>query len=286
MFREITLTPFILFLLLLIVLLISIIYGSNKNIISIEGVTNISTSTDTTDITTSKLFTDYYPKLYSLDEISSPSYVNILTKIYGNNYFDKQNGNLIRFLASTGKTIPTGINILHRNSNNPQSVSLPQNPPLITSTKLGTSYYPVFSTIEQGCCQIFYISWRNQTYIHVIDIKTDTNVNALSCLFSPEITNQTPLGATKIVYQTNNAIKISQPTSIDNDPNNNTVVLDPVSGNLIIYQLSKNVSFNVSNGYLLITNDNKNIITYDRTGAVFKGKKVDTSIVILIHGQQ
>ena len=121
MFREITLTPFILFLLLLIVLLISIIYGLNKNIIFMEGLTTVSTSST---------FIDFFPKLYSLDEMSSPSYVNKLTKIYGNNYFDKLNGNLIRFLAPTGKNTPTGITILHRNGTNPQTLSYPQSSPL------------------------------------------------------------------------------------------------------------------------------------------------------------
>ena len=69
MFKNIILSPFILFLLLLIVLLISIIYGSNKsrNMISIEGLT------------------DYNPEVLSLGVITLESYSNKnpLFKLYG-----------------------------------------------------------------------------------------------------------------------------------------------------------------------------------------------------------
>ena len=109
MFPKIILTPFILFLLLLIVLLISIIYGSNKSIMFTEGLS------------------DFTSDILSLGIINIPSYTNPLSKLYGLNYFDPLNGNLIRFVQKTQDTSastsnkpytdrPVSITILNRNS--------------------------------------------------------------------------------------------------------------------------------------------------------------------------
>ena len=256
MFTEIKLTPFILFLLLLVVLLISIIYGSNQNNnkMSLEGLT------------------DWTPSLFPLDETSIKSYSNPLTKLYGANYFDKISGNLIRLVQSPmdiKNPNPNGIVVYHRDSSSPLSLSLPQQNPITPGSSISSSYFNPFS-IYDADCQIFYIPWKSNTYIHIIDLTTKSNV--LSCLFGKDINtnekrNGVHIGYTGSEYEpaTLNVVPF------DYDKDNNKINL---SFGQNMYQLSTNILFNISNGYITFKDSNT---VYDRNGIQFGYDEQNTS---------
>ena len=260
MFPKIILTPFILFLLLLIVLLISIIYGSNKSITFTEGLSDFNTN------------------ILSLGIINLPSYTNPLSKLYGLNYFDPLNGNLIRFVQSksnepyTYTDLPVNITIINRDSSIQAITSfLDEAKPITPGKSMSSSNFSPFVTFDNECV-IFYIPWKNQTFIHIID--QVNQINILSCLFSPDIKDTNIKGYSKKLYlKADNAISIETSPDLDKDPNNNTILSNSIFGSSI-YQLSKNISINLLNGNIILYNTkNESYSTFDRKD----GSALDTN---------
>ena len=247
--NSIKLTPFILFLFLLIILVISSLFGKQL-MVEKEG------------------FQEGMANTTSLNSVSLTTYstVNKVWNLYDNIYFDDRNGNLIEVSTinnTSGNTAATTSTIVTKRSNysttiyvsasginqNLESSSISEITPKYTSC-----YYP--SQTNNNNYNVFYMPWNKDTFIHIID-----NINKkelATFLFSPG-------SETKSLYY-------SPPTDIgltnyvnDNSTDNNKMVIEPLYDDIKhVYQLSQYVKYDLVNSNLIITTEpTRTIVVYD-----------------------
>jgi hypothetical protein len=252
--NSIKLTPFILFLFLLIILVISSLFGK-RLMVEKEG------------------FQEGLVNTTSLTNVSLTTYstINKIWNLYDNIYFDDRNGNLIEVSTindtagnlTTGNTNTSVSTIVTKRSNysttfyvttsgvnnNLESSSISEITPKYTSC-----YYP--SQTNNYNYNVFYMPWNKDTFIHIID-----NINKkqlATFLFSPG-------SETKSLYY-------SQPTNIDltdyvsdNSNDNNKMVIEPLYDDIKhVYQLSQYVKYDLVNSNLIITTEpTRKLVVYD-----------------------
>jgi hypothetical protein len=256
--NSIKLTPFILFLFLLIILVISSLFG--KKLMVEEGFEDkiIEGMANTTSLN-NVLLTTY-------------STSNKVWNLYDNVYFDDRNGNLIEVstLDDTqsgnviaGNTATTISTIVTKRNNysttfyitatgldqNLQSSTINEITPKYTSC-----YYP--SQTNNNNYNVFYMPWSKDTFIHIIDNINKTQLATF--LFSPG-------SETKSLYY-------SPPTDIgltdyvnDNSSDNNKMVIEPLYDDIKhVYQLSQYVKYDLVNSNLIITTEpTRTLVVYD-----------------------
>jgi hypothetical protein len=108
--------------------------------------------------------------------------------------------------------------------------------------------------------QVFYMPWGTKTYMHMVRLKSafDSGDSQNMYTFKYE-TGSSP----DITRYTNEPIKLSSQEP-DKDTNNNKYVVDPYyDKSKKVYQLSKYVKFDASNGELIIRSNNS-ITVYNR----------------------
>jgi len=244
---SIKITPIFLFLLLLIVLVISFVYGNR--LLSKEG------------------FVSFQQSKNPLDALLIPSYstINYNTKLYDSLYFDYTNGNLIevdatRFsgnIDATGVSIATTNVIPRINSNNAYTFKnvlngttvVPQDtqPSLIPYVMPSYSSY-VYPTqsVNTDKYTVFYFPWNTETYIHIINNSTRSNVatyyfNDNGDIQTFNFANE-PIGLNGI-----------NPTADPITPNNSIPTVDTLyDGSRQLYQISSSVKFDIANGNLIL----------------------------------
>jgi hypothetical protein len=263
---TIKLTPFLIFLLLLIVLVISVIFGNKY---SREGFINFQN--------------DKSP----INEVWVPQYSKTknVTKIYDNIFYDTTNGNLIELDASgltggarrendtdaSGSTI-NNILVTPRDAKFTfiYRTDLSNGKVISNNTNVGSK-----STLDKSFkswsypsqCEntdhsdTFYIPWGDSTYITTIQ-KAANKVNGVATLFGPGNT-----------INNINFVDISSVSSyIDyndgNDGNNGKSIIDSMyDASRNVYQLSKYVKYDTLNSSLIIQSGdgaNKKLTVYDR----------------------
>jgi hypothetical protein len=256
---EFEITPFMLFLGLILVLLFSALCG-NKSYYQIarnEG------------------FIDYHMDTESLAEINLPGYPNTLNKIYDNLFFDQLSGNVVSLLGifksqkgnqEFNGTSISAVNVIDRNAigtmymnYNPAITKIDVSSSLLNSN-ISWDLYPTDPEyIKTSNTQIFYMAWNKETYIHIIDL--NENVNVCTCLFNTD--SASPF---KKVYTDKNH-KMIDHISLTTPNNSIEPSHNKLSGN--IYQLSTNIFANIKTGSLELKNQSgtsNNI--YDRTGNI------------------
>lgn len=256
--NSIKLTPFILFLFLLIILVISSLFGKLL-VVEKEGFQQQIQEGMTTTT--------------SLNNVSLTPYStnNKVWNLYDNIYFDDKNANLIEVSSinnttgnlTTGNTSASISTIVTKRSNYSSTIYVSAsdvNQNLESSTineitpKYTSCYYP--SQTNNYNYNVFYMPWNKDTFIHIID-----NINKkqlATFLFSPG-------SETKSLYY-------SPPRDIgltsyvtDNSPDNNKMVIDPLyDGIKHVYQLSQYVKYDSVNSNILITTEHtKTLVVYD-----------------------
>lgn len=262
-------TPFLLFCIILIVLVIFTIVSNNyakQN--NKEG------------------FLAYQGTAASNSSISIPQYSPTVTvnKLYDQLFFDNNNGNLIEVVSpadATGKspdiagnTITSLIVTNRSGSSNIYKISTPGTEQTIADSLIKTVQNNMYSwlyssqTTVTDKYNVFYIPWRNSTYVYMINAKpivaTTPSTQVGAWLFSTANTSQQYL-----YTATNNTIPITG-FYADTDPNNGLVLgdtfYDPLKS---VYQISHYVKFDLQNANLIIqTGDGstKQITIYDRSG--------------------
>lgn len=267
---SVKLTPFVLFFILLIVLVISVIFGY-------RGV--------------SEGFITYEFNKQPIDSVWIPQYTTdptreTVVKLYDNVFFDSKNGNLIEVDASSNGSISnfdnTGATItsLYVTSRLNPTVTVkygvnvsggtvtPQDTADSLVSTLSNSYtsfdYPTQSQ-NTDKYSVFYMPWNDSTHIHIIDNSSTTVPanNIGTFMFGPANTME------KKIYPANSAVGITRYVD-DNDPNNNKSIVNALydSSNQV-FQISQYVSFDTKNANLIIDNStgtNKTILVYDRNG--------------------
>lgn len=249
-------SPFVLFLILLIVLVVSIIVGRK---IGYEG------------------FVSYQQSTNPGNNFVIPSYSqNTVYKLYDNLFFDSVNANLLEIDSTkydstkgddvigntilTTTIIPRSSGIGTNYSGNVSVMSIPQ-------TSIGTSitnnynnfvYNTQSNNTDKYC--VLYIPWNIDTYIHIINITKKTHVGTYL-----ESNSKTP-ALNSNMYNIPPITLTTTPT--DNDVNNNTFLLDNYYDNQkTLYQVSKNVKFDITNATLILqtsTSPTKTINIYNR----------------------
>jgi len=248
--NSIKLTPFILFLFLLIILVISSLFGKQLMVEKKglqEGMAN-TTSLNSVSLTT-----------YST--------VNKVWNLYDSIYFDERNGNLIEVSSlddtQSGNTAATISTIVTKRSNYSTTfyitaTGIDQNLQASTmneiTPKYTSCYYP--SQTNNNNYNVFYMPWNKDTFIHIIDNINKTQLATF--LFSPG-------SETKSLYY-------SPPTDIgltnyvnDNSSDNNKMVIEPLYDDIKhVYQLSQYVKYDLVNSNLIITTEpTRTLVVYD-----------------------
>jgi hypothetical protein len=255
-----TFTPFILFIILLFILVISSVFG--KRILSVEGFQEGATT-----------MTQITKKLQSM---SLPQYStkHNVYQLYDSLFFDDQNANLIE--VSTTLTIP-----------NPQAVgnSISQSATIVTprdgnetvtyisqyastiipqdvNSSLVTSISPQFTSWSYNTQTIppansyslFYMPWGNNTFVHVIDNASNNQLGTF--FFSPGDAPQS------IYYPPGNVVGLTS-FVMDNDIANNSMVTEPLYNTTRqVYQISHYVKYDITNGNLLVQNGQGPLTTF------------------------
>lgn len=208
-------------------------------------------------------FLNYQEKTKILNTITIGMYANQpVVKLYDNLYFDKANGNLIEIYSTTKEdvslrvdvksiyvTTRDGVSTIYNNTANP-----PVEESLIPSMK--SSYvswvYNTFST-ETDKYSVAYMPWGASTYIHIINTKQPASM--MTFLFT-EDGNMNKSDVTTPEFLTGPAN--------DTDVNNNTMVTNTAYGvSNPVYQISKYVKYDLSNGNLVV-DLSSGIIVYDK----------------------
>jgi hypothetical protein len=273
-------SPLILFIILLVVLIFSTIIcktcflnsGKTEGFVSYQYDKNTTANQN---------------QLYMVD---LPQYSNTIpvAKLYDNLFFDKLNGNLIEVdslnysnvgnVAGNVDTRGTSISNIYvntRNNTNRSYATRFENGNVVgmdvaeslSNTVISSftpwSYVTTSNTTDKY--QLFYMPWADSTYMHIVKLKNRQSSNfspthIMSFLFGP-------LGSMSNKYYSlqSAALRIQND---DNDPSNDKYVYDDYyDNNKSIYQLSKYVKFDKSNGNLIIRSDS-GITIYDRNGSI------------------
>ena len=262
---SIKLTPLVLFLILLIVLVISVIFGYRANQ---EG------------------FTMYKYTKASIDTVWIPQYTKTSStptvyKLYDNIFFDNKNGNLIEIDASangsatnydnSGATIKNIYITTRANSNqtarylitlsNENIIAQDTTESLISALPNSfQSFKYITQSPNTDKYTAFYMPWNDSTYIHIIvDSQTGSDKNIGTFLFGPSNTVQNKF------YADDASLNLSSYVQ-DNDASNNKAIVDlSYSSTRQIYQLSHNVKFDALNANLILKTGST-LIVYDRNG--------------------
>ena len=278
-------SPLFLFIILLVVLVFSVIicknclsYISNQNE---EGFVNFHSNKDPTASTNTTLLVD-------LPQYSTSKTV---TKLYDTLFFDQINGNMIEVNSSyysnaDGNTYAnldsTGASVTHiyvntrSNSNHSYTTTyssgavVPKDTTeslVTTMANSSTSWSYVTVSSNTDSYQLFYMPWADSTYIHILKLRnygstSNTPVHLMTYLFGP---------AKSMANKYHNGSSISLSTqNPDTDTNNGKYVYDSYyDPNKTVYQLSKYVKFDKTNGNLIIrsnSTNNNSITIYDRYG--------------------
>lgn len=251
---SLKLSPLMLFLILLIVLVISIVFG---NMLNLEG------------------FVSFGNSVNNLDNINIPQYnkTNTVYKLYDNLYYDNKNGNLIEVNSSayvSGNTDLTGstVNTIYVTPREGQSTTtyynqVSGNTMLSVNTdksmlnSVQTSYsswtYPTQTTTTDSY-MAFYFPWDTTTYIHIIN--KSQNQNLVTYMFSQVNTMDQQL-------YVNSPITLTTPTN--NNYYNNIYEADNIySTTRKLYKISDYIKFDTSNANLIIKSTDTSIKVYDR----------------------
>jgi len=265
-------SPLILFIILLVVLIFSTIICKTCffNTSNREGFVSFQYDKDTT------ISQNQY--LVDLPQYSSK---NPVTKLYDNLFFDKLNGNLIEVdsvnypniaanisIDRTGSSI-NNIYVNTRNNINRSYQTVVNNNGVVPrdvaeslTNTVTSSFFPwsyITVTDRTDKYQLFYMPWADSTYIHIIKINnrsgTNNNGNVVYGAFSQLHVMSYLFGSGSTMsnkyYSVQPSQILTQPD--DNDPNNDKYVYDNLyDEKKTVYQLSKYIRFDKSNGNLII----------------------------------
>ena len=246
--KGLKLSSFMIFLIILIVLVILValynFFSTGKNLFGKEG------------------FIQLYNDKQINDAVILPMYSpdNSVFKLYDNLFFDNKNGNLIEIVdesaTSESKVVLTfhvtsrnGVTTIYKND---ASVKVTES--LIPSIKSSYASW-VYKTfcLKTDVYSVAYMPWGTSTYIHIINTIQPTTMQTY--LFTEN--------------GNNNHSQITIPAFLtgpanDTDVKNNTMVTDTVYGvSNPVYQISKYVKYDLSNGNLVV-DLSSGIIVYDK----------------------
>jgi hypothetical protein len=246
------LTPFILFCILLLVLVISSIFGNTilRSFTNVEG---------------------FQEGMTTLNSISLPQYSSQhnVFNLYDNIYYDNMNANIIEVTQSVpvesdtnegNVTVSSTTIVTPRSGQNTaifDSIQMPTDVPNSQLSNISNSYTAWTQTTLNNY-NIFYMPWGLDTYIHIIDGNAKKNIASFGLINGGAMNNYS--------YPQNSNVGLTGYYS-DTDPANMSMVSEPTyNSTREVYQISHFVKYDILNGNLLIQNGDgatKTITTYD-----------------------
>jgi hypothetical protein len=203
-----------------------------------------------------------------------------ISKVYDNVFYDVNNGNLIEIdsPAYTGVSDAMGTTITNlwiscrKNAGSP----IVSYTPNATTTNITTaeSQLPFVNSFQNfvyltkskntNPYVVFYMPWNDSTFIHMIDLSNNQNI-VTELYYGVVNMNNTILYTTSPVP----IEKVLKPVP-DTDANNNKfITLTAYDTTYSIYQLSKNLFFDVRNGQIVVNDPtNNSIAVYARNGSL------------------
>ena len=270
-------TPLILFLILLIVLIISMLFGNSLLKKEKEGFVSFGyNNTDAIKINIPQ---------YSSDENKKVTY------LYDNLYFDGANSNLIEVDSSfcsnirvsatrvsdaisgnvrCNDSVGTSIQNIYVTTRNNITKSYPTNTDLKLQVQESTltnsasnnhfSYLtncPTISDIPGYKYQLFYASWENNTYMHIMGLNPNLskgdNIQSYYYDYNSAMLKYVPF------VNLNTDVPLYNATYASNeDANNGKLYKDLIFNRANIYQISKYVKYDLVHGCILILNPTSN----------------------------
>jgi hypothetical protein len=265
-------TALLLFVILLIVLVISVIIANRSGSSWKEGFVSYQNS-----VAAGQTFT--------LPTYSSNSNV---TKLFDNLFYDQANGNLIEIdspqftvggvidLAGIG-IISTTVTTRDNNTASNQykgnvtilpggqtsSVSVPESKLGSVSINYNSYIYKSLSSHTNVYCA-FYIPWYKDTYIHILDLTTNSHVGTYAHSNGQFYSKQYSVDANKVP---NSAIGLKQITNNYDKAMDSFISLPLYDAKKMLYEISKYVKYDITNGNLIVLTDS-GITVYGRTNPI------------------
>uniref|UniRef100_A0A6C0JKB0 Uncharacterized protein n=1 Tax=viral metagenome TaxID=1070528 RepID=A0A6C0JKB0_9ZZZZ len=239
------LTPFVLFCILLLVLVISSLFGKKfiQSLSRTEGFQEGMASLTSTIV----------------PEYSSHNVFNLNDNIY----YDSTNANIVEITtATTVSSVDSGNTVTMKQSytvvtprdgqnspsytnqykTSPEQTNVPSSQTATISNSYSSFVYP--SQSKDKNYNVFYMPWGVDTYIHVIDSKLNTNLATFGFMNGGATNNYS--------YPTDTKVGLEK-YSYDSDPANMSMVSEPIySTTRSVYQLSHFVKYDIMNGNILL----------------------------------
>ena len=186
-----------------------------------------------------------------------------LYKLYDHIFYDSGNGNMIEVESTaydnsndeSGETI-TGLNVIHRNSNSANVYSISSVDDVIEEQpeEMKTSFRVLlYETVNKNTdkYKIVYMPFDKKTFIYIFNNTTNPIVSEVLYFFDEDETMKTvSLSGKKIFLDDFTA---------DDDRENNREVLEIEYNNKVpVFQLSKYVQYDKTNGNILVRNKETN----------------------------
>ena len=302
--REIKLSPLVLFVILLLLLAVSVFVGK-----TLQSWVNPEAKAFESFIG----YNSTIPILSS--QVVSGYSSNPIIKVYDNIYFDNINGNIVKLLSASngnisGNTSLTSINVCPRDGtscSNPQL--LPITTPIANSTlsTMSSSYiffepasnlYTDAVTISEAANNtittsstvsyisnnlVFYVAWKTDTFLHVIDSNTTGNVphSALSAYIpssgTPVARYYDAAAATPTTLGNNFPVQLNDIgyNSVSEPNDDKLIKLQNYDQTKQVYQIVYGIFFDISNASLIVGQPGGGISVYTRPTSTSAGSYVD-----------
>jgi hypothetical protein len=268
--------PVLLLLLILFVLSISVIFGDYLNYLYVKPHNKVEEG----------LLTFYSTADYQ-EDVRIPHYSTEKTvhKLYDNFYYDYVNGTVIVLDGEQrvsdnndiqGNTI-TSMSLWNRSGDNVSTkmltdVKIPdgkyQHEQSMSSTLSNT--YNTFKVVYDNQIdkyELLYIPWGKETFIHMIQLKSNsTDVAKHLCTYAYDTNGKiiTSEGKNGVVYTINNDIRQKYSVTKNDPDDNKSMILSKYRPDNYLYQLCANVKYDKTNGYLVSVIDDNSIRLYPR----------------------
>jgi len=272
-------SSFILFLILLSALVISMLFGNSWLLSRKEGFVSFGyTNPNIMNVTISKYSSAsviyLYDNLYfdgkngNIIEVDSPYCGNVRvngSSVYGNIACNDSTGSTItQMWITTSSANTTNVNVNSQNANVNQLANIDANPQVSQLVYLSNSQN--ISSPAGYRYQMFYVSWGTDTYLHILglDSQAQYGINLKSFYYNMTGSMMRYIDFTSATYIPN----YKQPFNSNDHANNSTLYIDnQYSSTYSLYQISKYVKYDISNGFIVIGSPNSYSVYNRSTGA-------------------
>jgi len=272
-------SSFLLFLILLSTLVISMLFGNSWLLSKKEGFVSYGyTNPNIMNVTISKYSSAsviyLYDNLYfdgkngNIIEVDSPYCGNVKvngSSVYGNISCNDSTGSTItQIWVTTSSANTTNVNVNTNANANVNLGNISANPQISQLVYLSNSQH--ISSPAGYRYQMFYVSWGLDTYLHILglDPNAQTGTNLKSFYYNSTGSMMRYIDFTPSSYIPN----YKQTVNSNDDVNNSTIYLDTTySSTYSLYQITKYVKYDISNGFVVIGSPNAYAIYNRSTGA-------------------